>query len=157
VRYYTITETAVVVAEEPAGGGRFLVEMLSHEVNQERCATCRMCSDRAGRKVVTAVLGKDIQKSLVVPGAKVLVEIKMPVIYAHVLSVFVLPIVGLIVGAGIGYALVGGEGAMSLLSVGLGVVGAVSLYLAGRALLREKITRREDPTIVAVTGSVGER
>jgi positive regulator of sigma E activity len=157
VRYHTITETAVVVAEEASNSGKYLLELAHQEIDSERCATCRMCSDRAGRKVVTAVLGKDIQKSLVVPGAKVLVEIKMPVIYAHVLSVFVLPIAGLIVGAGIGYALVGGEGIRSLLSVGLGVVGAVSLFLAGRALLREKITRREDPIIVAVTGSPGER
>lgn len=150
MNYYTITENAVVVAEEPPESGRFLVEMLSHEADQERCATCKMCGDKAGKKVMTAVLGKDIAKSEVVPGAEVVVEVKIPVIYAHILYVFVLPIIGFIGGAGVGYALFGAEGVLSLLTVGLGLAGAIILFLASKPLFRERVTCREESVIVGV-------
>jgi positive regulator of sigma E activity len=150
MNYHIVTETAIVVAEEPPNSGRFLVEMLSHEADLERCATCRMCGDRAGKKVMTAVLGKDIAKSEVVPGAEVVVEIKIPVIYTHILFVFVLPIIGFLAGAGLGFWLVGAEGVKSLITVGLGFIGAVLLFLAGKPLFGEKVTRREDPVIVGI-------
>jgi positive regulator of sigma E activity len=150
MKFHIITETAVVVSEEAPSSGKYLLNVAHQGIDSERCATCRICGDRSGKKVMTAVLGKDVAKSEVVPGAEVVVEVKIPVIYAHILYIFVLPIIGFIAGAGAGYALFGAEGVLSLLTVGLGLSGAILLFLVSKPLFGERVTCREDPVIVGI-------
>lgn len=156
-KQHVITEIAVVMKEEAPNSGKYILSVAHQGIDNERCATCRMCADKSGKKIMRAVLGEGVEKSKIVPGAEVLVEIKIPVIYAHILFVFVLPIVGFIGGASVGYALFGAEGVRSLIPVGLGLLGAILLFLAGKPLFSEKVTRREDPVIVGIADRPGEK
>ncbi|MFH1422146.1 MAG: SoxR reducing system RseC family protein [Planctomycetota bacterium] len=149
-KYYTITEDATIVSEDPENNGFFILRIGADIVTEERCATCRKCSKAADGKTLSAKPAENIPKEQLVPGTEVTVEVKLPFLYAHLFCVFVLPMIGFLAGVLLGLSFVGTEGFPALLAVLMGAACGIVFFLAGKILFGRKITETAPPVITAI-------
>jgi positive regulator of sigma E activity len=146
----TFRETGTV---EGVDGGK--AEVLMKAEMAKSCDGCRACAVGFGnvrRMKVDAPAGLKA-------GDEVVVEVTLPSVYSGILLLFALPIVGLLVGGGVGELAARGMGAadaantvsivVGIAGFGLGLLGG---YLVGRKI-REGLP---EPKIAEVRASEGE-
>ena len=132
-------ETGTVAAIEDGPGCMVaLVAMDPPDGGQEECATCRMCYKKDGcERLLPAQLADG--DAAIPAGARVEVEIAHPSLYLPVLVVLFLPLVGIVGGGALGYALGSGWGGRDLISVVFAVAGGAAFFIAGRFAFRKSL------------------
>jgi len=143
-------ETGTVEGVE---GGKAEVLMKGEmEKTCDGCGACAMGFGNVRRMKVDAPEGLKV-------GDEVVVEVTLPSVYWGILLVFALPVVGLLVGGGVGELAARGlgvEDAANTVSIVVGIAGFGLGLLGGYLVGRKMREGMPEPKIVEVRGSEGE-
>ena len=139
-----MTQSAIVDALTP--GGNALIRVFQESACGHDCENCGVCGSR---RKLTVEAGNPLRA---VPGDLVIVETGTGKVIRAAALVYVLPLITLLLGCVLGYALRLGEGIQALLGIAGLVLGGAAAVLINRFIRRD---RPLEYTIIDVSGHLG--